>query len=219
MWFLKTLLRAGINVTKYFSYKTLLLFIYGRWGCAGLCRLFKKECKYSMIRHRSGFDRKKSGPVHATGAYLLLRSNFHYLPPSHQREVWPAQSEVASMRSQSMFSVFYRNLQISGRFYIPKTKNGGIWPMMWRCYGINSYELLGDVPFSLHLMLRWQEGGAEFILCYGLIARVRVHRHTKPCWRWCFFGAMMLLWIWQWWRFGVPSNLLLGGVGAWWRLI
>jgi hypothetical protein len=29
--------------------------------------------------------------------------------------------------------------------------------------------------------------------------------------------AMVLLWIWQWWRLDVSSNVCLGGVGAWRR--
>jgi hypothetical protein len=31
--------------------------------------------------------------------------------------------------------------------------------------------------------------------------------------------AMMLLWIQQWWSLGVSSNVCLGGVGVWWRLL
>jgi hypothetical protein len=29
--------------------------------------------------------------------------------------------------------------------------------------------------------------------------------------------AMVLIWIRQWWRFGVSSNVCLGGVGVWRR--
>jgi hypothetical protein len=49
------------------------------------------------------------------------------------------------------------------------------------------------------------------------------HRHVPCCLqRACSSThkaslAMVLFWIWQWWRLGVSSNARLGGVGVWRR--